>query len=144
MTTQLEQFRQRICESLPNRADALMDLLDALSSDTMARSVVELSLNQAFRYEYSSVYDAIGNLFRASSPETASEERREFEQKLMGLIVPFLPKPAQRKFWLFGVDVTPAPRPFSNTFHFFRTIERKPTHYHKLFDKFRKLRFLQE
>lgn len=115
MTTQLEQYRQRLYESLPNRADALMNLVDALSSDTMARSVVELSLNQAFRYEYSSVYDAIGNVFQASSPKTASEERRGFEQKLIRLIAPFLPSPQQRKFWLFGVDVTPAPRPFSET-----------------------------
>lgn len=115
MTTQLEQFRQQLYESFPNRADALMDLLDGLSSNTVARSVVELSLSQVFRYAYSSVYDAIGNVFQASSAETASEERRGFEQQLMRLIASYLPTPEQRKFRLFGLDVTPAPRPFSDT-----------------------------
>lgn len=61
------------------------------------------------------MYDAIGSLFHASNPKTAAEERRGFEQEWIRLIVPFLPKPEQRKFWLFGVDVTPAPRPFSDT-----------------------------
>ena len=42
---QLKQFRQQLYTSIPYRADATMDLLDALSSNTTAHSVVELSLN---------------------------------------------------------------------------------------------------
>ena len=115
MTTQLEEFRQQLYKSMSSRADALMDLLDALSSNTMAHSVVELSLNPPFRYRYSSLYDAIDNFFEGTSAEAAPEERRMHEQGVMRLITPYLPVPKQRRFWLFGLDVTPAPRPFSET-----------------------------
>lgn len=115
MITQLEQFRQQLYESVSNRSDALMDVLDALSGNTIARSVVELSLNPPFRYAYSSLYDAVDNFFQASSPQAAAEERRMHEQKVMRLIAPYLPTPQRRKFWLLGLDVTPAARPFAST-----------------------------
>ncbi|MBU1750821.1 MAG: transposase [Chloroflexi bacterium] len=72
---QLEQFRQELYQLFPARRDAVLDLLDALCSSPHARSVVELSLNPLFRREYCSVYDAIANLFQASSPEQAAAER---------------------------------------------------------------------
>jgi len=61
---QLEQFRLQVYDSFDYRADALMDLIDAIASNTAARSVVELSLNPQFRREYSSVYDAIDQFFQ--------------------------------------------------------------------------------
>lgn len=115
MTTQLEQFRVDLYESFPRRADAVMDLVDALSANSVARSVVELSLNGPFRHEYGSVYTAIGSIFQATGPQRAKEERGVFERDLMRLIAPYLPVPKQRRFWLFGLDVTPAPRRFSDT-----------------------------
>jgi hypothetical protein len=115
MITQLTQYRQQVYQSFSSRADALMDLVDALSSNTTARSVVELSLNPLFQREYSSVHDAIDNFFRATSAETALAERHEVEQTLMRLIAAQLPSPQRRKFWLFGIDVTPLPRPFART-----------------------------
>jgi hypothetical protein len=45
MVIPLAAYRQGLYDLFPRRADALMDLLDALSSNTTARSVVELSLN---------------------------------------------------------------------------------------------------
>ena len=42
--SQLKQFRQELYEAFDHRADALMELLDALSSTPNARSVAELSL----------------------------------------------------------------------------------------------------
>ena len=114
-TSQLEQFRQAIYEAFDLRRDALMELIDALSSTPNARSVVELSLSSLFRREYSSVYDAIAHLFQPSEPEKANEERRTWEQKWMRLIASYLPKPQERKFWLFGIDVVPIPRLFSPT-----------------------------
>lgn len=115
MTTPLQQFRQQLYESLSRRPDALMDLLDTLCSTPTARSVVELSLHPPFRWGYSSLYTAITQFFQATSPQTASSERQAQEQKLMRLIVPYLPVPQKRKFWLLGLDGTPAPRPFADT-----------------------------
>ena len=56
MEAQLEQFREDVYEAFPKRRDTLMDLLDALSSNTTARSVVELCLTPPFRCGYGSVY----------------------------------------------------------------------------------------
>jgi hypothetical protein len=113
MITQLNEFRQELYQALPNRADALMDLVDALSSNTTARSVVELSLSPLFPRSYNSVYDGINNLFLPTSDGRAEEEHRAFEQSLMRLTSTQLLKPEQRKFWLFGIDVTPLSRPFA-------------------------------
>lgn len=113
--SQLQLFREELYQLLTARPDALLDLLDALSSSPNARSVVELSLSPLFRREYSSVSDAIDNFFQASSPEKAGEERRAWEKELARLIGRFLPAPQQRKFWLFGTDVVPIPRRFAPT-----------------------------
>ena len=115
MTPKLKQFRLDLYEALPYRRDTLLDLLDALSSNTTARSVVELSLSPFFRREYSSITDGIDNFFQATGPEKKVEGRREWEQKLVRVIAPYLPNPQERKFWLFGIDVTPPPRPYAET-----------------------------
>jgi len=113
--SQLKQFRQELYEAFDLRPDALMELIDALSSTPNARSVVELSLRPFFRREYSSVHDAIAHLFQPTEPEKTEEERRAFEQRWVRMIAPYLPEPQQRKFWLFGTDVVPIPRPFART-----------------------------
>ncbi|MDH7487670.1 MAG: DDE endonuclease, partial [Anaerolineae bacterium] len=88
--SQLQQFREELHQLLPARADALLDLLDALSGSPNARSVVELSLSPLFRREYSSISDAIDSFCQASSPETEAEERRAWEKQLAQLIGGYL------------------------------------------------------
>jgi len=112
---QLKQFRQQLYSNLAYRGDTIMDLLDALSSNTTAKSVVELSLNPLFRRGYGSVYGGIQQFFQPVSVETTAEERLAQEQQLMQLIGSYLPRPQQQKYWLLGVDVTPAPRSFAAT-----------------------------
>jgi hypothetical protein len=111
--TRIIRFRQGLYELLPRRADAILDLVDAWTGNTRARSPVELSLSPLFRREYGSVYDAIDNLFVPSTPEAAATERRAHEQGLLRLIASTLPPP--RRFWLLGIDKTPAPRRFAVT-----------------------------
>lgn len=112
---QLKQFRQELHAAFDHRADALMELLDALSSTPNARSVAELSLSPFFRRGYGSAYDALGHLFQASEPETAEKERRAWEQMMLCLKVPYLPSPQQRKFWLLGTDAVSISRLFADT-----------------------------
>jgi len=52
----LQSFRQ----FFPKRRDALMDLIDSLSSNLYSGSVVQLSLNASFRRKYSSITKVIG------------------------------------------------------------------------------------
>jgi hypothetical protein len=60
-TNQLKQFRNEVYQNFNNckRTDMLMDLVDALSSNTTARSVVELSLNPHFRRHYTALNKAV-------------------------------------------------------------------------------------
>lgn len=81
-----------------------MDLLDALSSQGRARSVVELSLENCFRREHTSVFKAI-----------ASYSPKWMSKSLAQLASPHLPRPQHRSFWALGVDTTPQPRPYAQT-----------------------------
>ena len=111
LITQLEQFRLEVYHSFDHRADAAMDVLDALTGNTSARSVVELSLAPDFRRTYSSVYAAIGACFTITKPE----HRRRREETLLRLIAAYLAQSQRRKFWLFGMDATAIPRSFART-----------------------------
>ena len=113
MESPLSTYRQGLYDLFPRRADTLLELLDALSSNTAARSVVELSLNTPFRREYGSIYTAIQQFLPLGEAVWTSAPRTAYEQHLQRLLGPYLPLPSRRSFWLLGVDVTPAPRPFA-------------------------------
>ncbi len=100
--TEIEQFRKKVYQNFNKRPDTLMDLLDAICSQTRASSVVELSLQSCFRRSYSAIFKAM-------------DEYRPGDADLAHLAGPFLPEPQQRPFWLLGVDVTPQPRPYART-----------------------------
>jgi hypothetical protein len=89
-------------QSFNKRADTLMDLVDAVCSQTRANSVVELSLQSCFQRSYSAIFKAM-------------DEYRPGDDDLGKLAGPYLPQPEQRPFWLLGVDVTPQPRPYART-----------------------------
>lgn len=101
-TAALVQFRNRLYQNFTNRADTLMEVIDALCSNVSARSVVELCLTPCFRRSYSTLYKALA-------------EWTWDEQHLARLLAPYLPRPTERSFWLLGLDVTPQPRPFAQT-----------------------------
>lgn len=112
---QLTQFRQQMYDCFDHRPDAIMSLLDALCSNTTAQSVVQLSLNAVFNHSYNSVYDAIDHFFVPSDITAAKAERESQEQRFTRLIIDSLPEEKRDSFWLFSVDVTPAPRRFACT-----------------------------
>ncbi|RIK24826.1 MAG: hypothetical protein DCC55_41045 [Chloroflexi bacterium] len=99
-TTDLEQFRYRLYQNFDNRADTLMELVDALCSYPQADSVVAYSLSSLFRRSYSTISKALS-------------EMRLAEMALPHLLLPHLPHPRQRPFWLLLLDVTPQPRPYA-------------------------------
>ncbi len=70
METQEKQFveyRNKIYKNLNSRADATMDLIDALSGNQQATSPVQLSLNPLFRRKYASIHDAVDNFYVAKN-----------------------------------------------------------------------------
>jgi len=79
-----------------------MDLVDALSSNTTAKSVVELSLNPQFQRTYTALNKAIRVECLGG-------------QQLARLASQTIAPPQARKFYLIGADVTSNPRPFAAT-----------------------------
>ncbi|MCP4064059.1 MAG: transposase, partial [Gammaproteobacteria bacterium] len=101
-TTNLKQFRTSLYQNINNRADSLMDLLDAMCSVANARSVVEYCLAACYRRSYSTIFKAI-------------DEMRLAPMWLPYQLGPYLPVPKKWPFWLLIADVTPGPRPYAQT-----------------------------
>ncbi len=99
-------FRDHIFASFSYRADSTMDLIDALSSNTDATSVVQLSLNPIFRRRYGSIRDAITHF------ETDPKQRINIERCLIRHCSAITKTQSYR---LFVLDCTPAPRKYSRT-----------------------------
>jgi hypothetical protein len=109
----VQEYREAVYSHFAYRADAQMDLLDALSSNQEAQSVVELSLNPLFRRGYSSLSEAINAAFEAS--DGGPGQRQAQNRAVLKLTARYAPAPEKRKFWLFGVDGSGIGRPFART-----------------------------
>lgn len=106
----LQHFRHRLYHFFPSRRDAAMELLDALSSNRTATSVVELSLSPLHRRNYCSITRVLDEFIPQDS--AIAHQKRQALTKLLANMCPSLQK---RKFHLFAVDCTPGPRVFSPT-----------------------------
>lgn len=96
------KFRADVYGTFQKRADAVFELIDALSSDTQARSPVELSLSPFFRHQYSSIYDGLnGWQYDAAALEA--------------VLLQALPEPEPGGFRLWGLDETPRRRQYAYT-----------------------------
>lgn len=105
MTTNLlQQFRDTVYQTLPKRADATMDLLDALTAARHVESPVALSESVLFRRQFSSVYDV---LEKGELPET----------KLRAIFSQYQPPEGETiaGYEVYAVDCTPDPRPEAET-----------------------------
>lgn len=86
----LEQFCKSILGIKVGNSKALANLVMALSSETNARSVVELSLGSCYHYQYSSISKVLDKLHEkgdlkdkeAASERLSSEKKFVFEKGL--------------------------------------------------------------
>jgi len=104
--TKFKNFREQIFGCFSNRADATMELIDALAGNTDAKSVVQLSLSPTFRRGYGSIRDAI-NAFDKDPGQRAKIEE--------SLIRHCSPTTASRPYRLLLLDCTAAPRKHAKT-----------------------------
>lgn len=79
-----------------------MDVVDALSSNTTAKTAVELTLNPHFRRHYSALNKAV------QVNSISDEQLSHLTAKMMAV-------PGERQFHLIGTDVTARPRPYAQT-----------------------------
>jgi len=106
----LKDFRDKLYRFFPSRRDAAMELMDALSSNRTANSVVELSLSPLHRRNYCSITRVLDE-FMSQNPIMAQQQK----QGLTNLLANVCPPLQERRFHLFAVDCTPGPRVFSPT-----------------------------
>ena len=103
-TNSLQQFRDTVYSALPKRADATMDLLDALTSARHVESPVALSESVLFRRRFASVYDVLeeGDLPEATLRGIFSENQPDTCETIAG-------------YEVSAIDCTPNPRPEAET-----------------------------
>ncbi len=106
-----QKWRNQLYNALNCRRESVIELIDALSSNLQALSVVELSLNPLFQRNYNSLYKAIQEFL----PERNSKKYESINKDLLKTVSKMFPQPSQRNFNLFGIDATPVPRPYSYT-----------------------------
>lgn len=106
----LKNLRDKIYHFFPSRNDAAMELVDALSSNKTATSVVEWSLNPLHRRNYCSITRVLNEYM----PKDAMESLQQ-KNALTKLLSSLCPSEQNRALHLFAVDCTPGPRVFSPT-----------------------------
>jgi len=100
----LQQFRQTVYQSLIKRADAFLDLLDALTVAGHVNSPVALSEETPFRRKFSSVFDTL--------------RQAEFDfDELLSALYEFQPPDSEKiaGYEVYGLDTTPNERPEAET-----------------------------
>lgn len=102
----LKEFRQKLHETFPKRRDAIMDLIDALSSNLHFRSITQLSLSPFFRRKYNSITKVIKR-FSFYKEEGVYDEKEEAyyrskEKQRTELILNLCEKPESQPFFCFA------------------------------------------
>ena len=95
----LAHFREGLYNSFDKRKAAALSLVDAVCSKGNAQSVIEFTLSESFKHTHTNLYKVLSetnmdgvNMGKLVAPSLEDE------------------RPVGRGYWLFGVDVTPAPR----------------------------------
>lgn len=103
-TNLLQQFRDTVYSALSKRADATMDLLDALTTARHVESPVALSESVLFRRGFASVYDVLeeGDLPETTLREIFNQNQPTACETIAG-------------YEVSAVDCTPNPRPEAET-----------------------------
>ena len=81
----LKNFRDSIYRFFPSRRDAALDLVDALSSNRAASSVVELSLSPLHRRNYCSITRVLDEYL--SKDVTAAQQQRGLTKLLCNRLI---------------------------------------------------------
>jgi len=100
----LQQFRNAVYQSIQKRADAFLDLLDALTVAGHVSSPVALSEETPFRRKFSSIFDTLQNA------------ELDFDQ-LLPALYKYQPPESEliEGYEIYGLDTTPNERPEAET-----------------------------
>lgn len=107
----IKAFRQQLYDFFPHRQDAAMELVDALTSNTQAKSVVELSLNSLYRRNYCSITRALSEYYAGLTTLEKQQQNQRLTLLLARQCVPL----ENRAYHLFSLDGTSQERRFART-----------------------------
>jgi len=110
----LRRFRHDIYDCFLRAKDALFNTVDALMTETQAKSFPELSQSLWFERKWSSLYEAF-------------EDGRIDEQRLRAIFASYLGKPDPPKWLWIGIDASSIARPEAVT-----SADRTAQHVHNL------------
>jgi DDE superfamily endonuclease len=101
---QIQQFRETVYQQIAKRADATLDLIDALTAAGQVASPVALSEEAAFQRQFSSVYDVLeaGRLDRVGLADVLYAAQPEESEEIGGYAV-------------YALDATRNERPTAET-----------------------------
>ncbi len=111
IANQLKGFRHALYDLFDSRRDASMELVDALSSNPYSNSVVHLSLVECYRRNYCSITRSLDEFYQLKTPEAKTDTNNSYTE----LLATYCPVPVVRRYYVFGVDCTPAPRVHAQT-----------------------------
>lgn len=110
----LRQFRHDLYDCFPRAKDVLFNTIDALMTETQAKSFPEISQSPWFARKWSSLYEAF-------------EDGRIDEKCLREVFMRYLPTPvADKRLWI-GIDTSSIARPAAVT-----SADRTAQHVHNL------------
>lgn len=104
----IREFRNKVFNLFHRRADATMELVDAIAENGAVRSSMAVSLSNVFRRQYPSITDAVDNFFMQ---ETEDEEAGRRKQAREVAEVLSLQYETSEEYVLFGLDATSVERP---------------------------------
>lgn len=95
--------------------DASIELVDALSSNTEAKSVVQLSENICYTRHYSTLTHAVSSFYKPNdkAANEYQEQLTEAKKKIQNTLCQHVEIDIERDYHLFAIDVTPNPRPYA-------------------------------
>ena len=115
LNTTLVKLRNCFRSFFPYNTDASVELVDALSSNTQANSVVQLSENIFYTRHYTSLTYTISSFYKPKDKEPKDYELQldESKKKIQNTLCQHIEIDIERNYHLFAIDVTPNPRPFA-------------------------------
>ncbi len=77
--TMVEQFCKSILQIVTHNSKALVNLVMGLASQNYSKSVVQVSLNPCYHYQYSSINKTVDGLDKKVGKEKSKEEHQKGE-----------------------------------------------------------------
>jgi hypothetical protein len=115
LNTTLVKLRSYFRSLFPYNTDASIELIDALSSNTEADSVVQLSENISYTRHYTSLTHTISSFYKPRDKKAKDYDVQlaEAKKKIQNTLCQHIEIDVERDYHLCAIDVTPNPRPYA-------------------------------